>query len=98
MNTNDKTTSFHIDKKHERACRADMDMNCNNCLRLTRVKHDKDRFGFLYGKCDSKEKHPYPRNDGLIKFHPDDHMGMICFVNRFTGAPSELNNEVHPWK
>lgn len=76
--------------KDERAALNDINMNCNACLKLERVKHKKDKWGFLYGKCDSVEPQIYPRNDGLIKFHPNDWMGMKCFINRDTGKPSEL--------
>lgn len=77
-------------EKEERAAFNDVNMNCNACLKLQRVRHEKDKWGFLYGKCDSAEPQIYPINDGLIKFHPNDWMGMNCFINRDTGKPSEL--------
>ena len=73
-----------ISSKEIRAARNDMDMNCNNCINLIREKHSKDPGGFLYGKC---KLHPY---ENSIKFHPDDFMGMPCFINRDTNKPSEL--------
>jgi len=79
-----------MDKKEERAALNDVNMNCNACLKLERVRHEKQKDGFLYGKCGSTEEKFYPRDDGLIKFHPDDWMGMKCFINRDTGRPSEL--------
>ena len=74
-----------MNTKDKRAAKADMDMNCNTCLDLERIKHDKDKLGFLYGKC---KQHQY---ENLIKFHPDDYMGMRCYINRDTGKPSDLN-------
>ena len=73
-----------MNTKEERACKNDMDMNCNACLNLQRIKHPKDPDGFLYGSC---KLHPYTNS---IKFHPDDYMGMPCFINRDTKQPSIL--------
>ncbi|MGR3218933.1 MAG: hypothetical protein ACUZ8H_03825 [Candidatus Anammoxibacter sp.] len=73
-------------------------MNCNACLKLERVRREKCKDGFLYGKCDSLECMPYPRTNGLIKFHPSDWMGMPCFINRDTGIPSDLKIDGDdPW-
>ena len=61
--------------------------NCNTCSMLERVKRPKGKDGFLYGSCKSKsprfDKNPYKTDDGFIKFHPDDWMGMPCYVSRW---------------
>jgi hypothetical protein len=50
--------------------------NCNTCKHLTRIKHEKCRFGFLQGTCNKK-------GDGsVMKFHADDWMGMECYEAR----------------
>lgn len=79
-----------MDKKEERAAYNDINMNCNACLSLVRIKRGKDKWGFLYGRCDSLEETPYQSEYGIKKFHPNDWMGMSCFINRDTGEPSEL--------
>lgn len=76
--------------KEERAAYNDINMNCNACLSLVRVKRPKDKLGFMYGRCDSLEETPYQSDYGIKKFHPNDWMGMPCFVNRDTGKPSDL--------
>lgn len=76
--------------KEERAAYNDINMNCNACLHLVRIKRKKDKWGFLYGRCQSLEETPYPCEYGYIKFHPSDWMGMSCFINRDTGKASEL--------
>jgi len=77
--------------KEERAAYNDINMNCNACLHLVRVKRKKDKLGFLYGRCQSTEETLYYSEYGYIKFHPNDWMGMWCFINRDTGKPSELS-------
>jgi len=52
----------------------EMEANCNTCAMLTRVPHPKSPDGFLLGKCYKGER----------KFHPDDPMGMSCWVSRET--------------
>jgi len=70
--------------KEQRIAKAEMDRNCNTCADLERVKHKKDKLGFLYGIC---KHHQYTNT---IKFHPDDYMGMRCYINRDTLKPSEF--------
>lgn len=79
-----------MDKKEERAAYNDVNMNCNACLKLERVKQEKRKDGFMFGKCDSTEAQMYPQTNGLIKFHSEDWMGMKCFINRDTGKQSDL--------
>jgi hypothetical protein len=60
------------------------DANCNTCAFLQREPHTKNAAGFLYGICvnGTGSKTPYPMEGNLIKFHPDDHMGMECWTPR----------------
>lgn len=64
----------------------EFERNCNTCKHLVRVKHAKDTLGFLYGKCSGNGNmlHPLVYNSSLnnLKFHPDDHMDMICYGAR----------------
>ena len=58
--------------------------NCNTCAHLSRVPHAR-RFGFLEGVCLSTPvNHPYGVEPATnrITFHPDDWMGMQCYVQR----------------
>lgn len=61
-----------------------MDANCNTCKHLDRIKHSKDSAGFLYGACkiDSQDQKHYQVRNGVMMFHPDDHMGMECYESR----------------
>jgi hypothetical protein len=67
------------------ACEA----NCNTCSHLQRVVRPKNRAFLLYGQCTNPntQKHlsPYAsRFEGdVMVFHPDDHMGMPCYVSRW---------------
>lgn len=61
-------------KKESHAAFSEMDANCNTCKNLDRIKHDKDKAGFLYGVCKMNLK--------SVKFHPDDWMGMSCWESR----------------
>ena len=60
-----------------------MDANCNTCVNLCRINHEKNA-GFLYGRCsiNSQEPKSYPVKDGIMQFHPADYMGMGCYVPR----------------
>ena len=60
--------------KESKAAFNEMDANCNTCANLERVKHEKKRGGFLLGKCKKTEQN--------IRFHPDDWMGMECWIGR----------------
>lgn len=61
----------------------EVEANCNTCKHLERVKHEKAKGGFLYGKCGKgTTKHLYPVNNGVIMFHPEDWMGMDCWEAR----------------
>ncbi len=71
-----------MNPKQERRAFDEMDRNCNTCARLTRVARPKEKARFLYGKCDSTEPHLYTKKDGVIMFHPNDHMGMECWEHR----------------
>lgn len=64
---------------------ADAEANCNTCLHLERIKHDKDPFGFITGRCNSVpvESMQLIVREDMIVFHPDDWMGMGCYVSRF---------------
>ncbi len=57
--------------------------NCNTCKHLERIKHAKDKAGFLYGKCkvESSESQLYKRDD-MLMFHPEDPMHMNCYEVR----------------
>lgn len=63
--------------------------NCNTCTHLVRVQREKNRAGFLYGRCANPSgqpsKSPYAnRQDGdVMVFHPDDPMHMPCYVSRW---------------
>lgn len=59
--------------------------NCNTCRFLTRVKHDKDSSGFLYGKCENENcsNTLYGSTKEHMIFHPDDPMHMDCYVPRW---------------
>lgn len=49
--------------------------NCNTCVHLERIKHEKTVHGVLKGKC---------KKDGKdLKFHPDDPMFMPCYKSRW---------------
>jgi hypothetical protein len=61
--------------------------NCNTCIHLLRIKHEKCATGFLQGKCKSIPiNHPYQHrfkdyDDNMI-FHPNDPIHMECYVHR----------------
>ena len=61
---------------HKRSKRLfdESEANCNTCKHLVRVKHDKCRSGFLYGKC--------AKDGAELMFHPDDPMHMACYQQR----------------
>lgn len=52
------------------------DANCNTCANLHRVKHERSKFGTLYGTCLLSVKR------GVFWFHPDDAMLMDCWSAR----------------
>lgn len=66
--------------------------NCNTCHHLERVKRDKNKAGFLYGRCKSAESKIeaspyYSRTEGnVIVFHPDDPMLMPCYISRWEAS------------
>lgn len=48
--------------------------NCNTCVHLQRVKHERDPLGFLQGTC---------ARDGLpLLFHPEDPLQVPCHEQR----------------
>jgi hypothetical protein len=59
----------------------EMDSNCNTCGNLDRMKHEKRRDGFLLGVCKAGKV------EGVMTFHPDDYMGMPCWVTRENQKP-----------
>jgi hypothetical protein len=69
--------------------------NCNTCANLQRVKRDKSRDGFQYGRCLSRnpslEASPYfDRMQGdVMHFHPEDPMHMPCYVSRWESTEKE---------
>ena len=74
---------------HRASIRAfhESEANCNTCVFLERVKHDKDKAGFLFGSCRSAsgqpEMNPYfVSRDEPMSFHPDDPMHMPCHTPR----------------
>ena len=54
----------------------EMDANCNMCRNLERQQVGKVKGGFLYGTC----KAGFGR--GVMRFHPNDFMGMECWEPR----------------
>lgn len=77
------------------------DANCNTCYYLKRVKHPKCSYGsgFLEGICENPTQlylHPYKTEGDRIKFHPDDWMGMPCYVSRWSkiNAQGTLNETI----
>lgn len=61
--------------------------NCNTCIHLQRIKHEKSPYGFLQGKCSSTPiNHPYEswfsNYDGNLVFHPNDPLHLECYVPR----------------
>ena len=71
-------------RKTSRAAFDAMDANCNTCTHLRRVKHEKNKAGFLFGACSNpgQASTPYAAPEGLICFHPDDPMLMPCYQPR----------------
>ena len=74
--------------------------NCNTCAHLMRVKHQKDRAGFLRGVCGNGKSQwdasPYATHiDGnVMRFHPDDPMHMPCYLPRGGyGIENSLHNQ-----
>ena len=67
----------------------EIEANCNTCRFLERVKRDKNRAAFLYGRCTSAEPkfeaspHFNRREGDVMVFHPDDPMSMPCYVSRW---------------
>lgn len=63
--------------------------NCNTCVHLSRVRHQKVLGGLLYGSCNSPQPrmgaHPYRNRmvDGVFPFSPDDWQGMPCYESRY---------------
>lgn len=60
--------------------------NCNTCMHLERVKHEKNSAGLLFGKCKkipATTSHQYPLKNGVMMFHPDDPMHMPCYTSRW---------------
>lgn len=57
------------EEKYKESVKAfnDMDMNCNTCSHLQRIKHPKSRLGYLEGVCTKKDNTP-------LKFHPHNCM------------------------
>ena len=68
---------------HDRAFHKS-EANCNMCRHLERVKHEKNRAGFLFGRCKSPAKTAgqYPEAAGVMQFHPDDPGLMPCWEAR----------------
>lgn len=60
----------------------DMDANCNTCTHLERVKYEKSRYGWLYGKCKSTPINQLHCEEHNIMFHPNDCMMMSCYKQR----------------
>lgn len=54
------------------------DANCNTCANLQRVPHQKCKFGMLQGVCMT--------TGNALTFHPDDWMGMSCYISRWSDA------------
>lgn len=78
-------------KQKEYILFADNEKNCNTCIHLERIKHDKTPHGPLYGKCVNyifKESQMNPRlhDNNIISFYPGDCMGMECYSTRFKDA------------
>ncbi len=75
-------------KKESHRLFNEMDMNCNNCKHLDRVKREKNSAGFLFGKCLSDDRfltdspYAYAEENDVMMFHPDDWMGMLCYEQR----------------
>jgi hypothetical protein len=79
----------HHAEEHKESRRAfdRSERNCNTCIHLQRIKHEKCLSGFLQGKCLSTPiNHPYVDrfvSYGNIVFHPNDPMHMECYEPRF---------------
>lgn len=65
------------------------DANCNTCKYMQRVKHEKDRHGFLCVQCtnpnglSSSGQYRKETPDAKVFWiHPDDWMGMECYQHR----------------
>lgn len=65
--TKEEAAAFHANER-----------NCNWCKHLVRVKHGKDPYGFLQGRCGHN---PFGHMF-VMKFHPDDPMHMRCWEPR----------------
>lgn len=74
----------HEAKRYSKACFDESEGNCNACKHLIRVKHEKNRAGFLHGKCAIQSQKPqiYPMAGDVMMFHPDDPMHMPCWTSR----------------
>ena len=71
----------HKPSKESAQAYYEMEGNCNTCKHLQRVKHDKDQFGFMQGRCGANPAgHMF-----VMKFHPHDPMHMRCYQDRITG-------------
>ncbi|MBA3622877.1 MAG: hypothetical protein H0W48_00100 [Methylibium sp.] len=72
--------------RDSKRCFDEFEANCNTCQSLERVPHDKG--ALMRGRCTNPtaafDAHPYRdlARDGVMVFHPDDHMGMPCHQPR----------------
>ncbi len=56
---------------------AELDQNCNTCRNLERLPHEKQHpAATLTGKCLNQPYKP------VVRFHPEDWMGMSCWQAR----------------
>lgn len=77
----DAMHDFRESKRNFDACEA----NCNTCSNFARLPHAKGRGRFLRGKCDrAPTEHAllYMRKGQEFWVHPEDSMGMECYVPR----------------
>lgn len=57
----------------------EIDANCNTCINFKRLPHDKDPIGLVRGTC---KLTPIVMYRSEFWVHPDDAMGMTCWVGR----------------
>ena len=83
----------YVDGPNGRAARAksvrafdENEANCNTCRHLIRLPGSKGVSGLLRGRCAGTADwswHPYPADrGGVMRFAPDDWMGMACYEQR----------------
>ena len=68
----------------------DSEQNCNTCKYLKRLPHTKNPHYPMTGQClcttNELLESPFWVGEGAkILFHPDDWMGMECYVSRWAG-------------